>query len=600
MKAVNVWIKNCKNIYVFNNKDEFKTIDHHTNDRKSTNTTAQLVKKIYLCVICLFFILTLNHCEISSPPEDTPPETDPSEKTPRTDTPSKDDLFAKPALPPLRKSKNDLDKVRLRKPPFPKKLTFQQIQSMPAEEINDIGKKGDFPFSDVSNWTLSALSVEQLATIFQILHSYDELYRIIPLQLQNLPNSHVQVIKHHLKNLPLEHTQIWTPEQLAGVEISWLNSQHIRSLSFEHLSVMVLDLNIDEILPFISFELFTKAVQNSLFRSLTCSQIQPLTEEQIIQYGIILFTPDQISCLLPHHISAIPMDGIVYIKPLQLAAMSDEQLTAISIEKSHQFLDDHLRELSLSQLLLFKDNPKIKSIIDFITNESALFETATAESISNQEYYIQFLPPNSFNNVSEEQALSFSDDLLTNLTSKRIVEMPYYVQMLNHRPHLTESVTTETIQVLPLKEIPHLTQDVLIRLTDKQVGSFTPAQLLSMTSKQIKDILSSRFTLHTLSLEKTIAVLETVRQSEQAQNITNVIKGVQSKHCEQTHSNNELLKLKCTQKWNNFFNFIESSQEEKRKKCRQYQVQHNRIFKDVDGMEFNLEWCLRGFYSSVH
>ena len=357
-------------------------------------------------------------------PEDLPP--DPSEEHPKTDTPSRDPSLEDPTLPQQQQSKNDLDKTTLKKTPSSPQLTFQKIQSMSVEEINDIGRKGNFPFSDVSYWKLSLLSYEQLAQVFQILHSYGEFYRILPDQLQNLSNRHIQAVKHYLKDFSAEYAKVWTSEQLAGIEISWLNPLHIRSLSFEHLSAMTLDLNIDKILPFISFEIFTKAVKNSLFRSLTCQQIQPITEKQIIQYGIILFTPDQISCLMPRHISMIPIDGIVYIKPPQLAVMSDEQLQAISIEKSHQFLEDHLRELSLPQLLLFEDNSKIKSIIDFITNEFAFFETANAESISNEEYYIQFLPPKSFNEVSYEQALSFSDDLLKNLTPKRIVEMPMF------------------------------------------------------------------------------------------------------------------------------------------------------------------------------
>ena len=593
------WIINFKNICTFNNKNRLNSIYHCINIIHKriflNHSTVQFIKKIYLFSICLFFILTLNHCQVNQS-EETPPA--PSEETSKTETPSTERSLEQPTLPQQQKPKNDLDTIRLKKSSSPHKLTFQKIQSMSAEEINDIGRKGDFPFSDVSRWKLSSLSDEQLAQIFQILHSYGEFYRVTPDQLLDLSNRHIQAVKHYLKDLPAEYGKAWTSEQLAGIELSWLNPQHIRSLSFEHLSAMTLDLNIDKILPFISFEIFTKAVQNSLFRSLTCNQIQPITEKQIVQYGIILFTPDQVSCLTPRHISMIPLDGIVYIKPPQLAVMSDPQLQAISIEKSNQFLDSHLRELSLPQLLLFQENPKIKSIIDFITNESAFFETANAESISNQEYYIQFLPPESFNAVSYEQALSFSDDLLTNLTPKRIVEMPYYFQVLAQRPHLAESLTTEKIQAIPLSSLPELTPDILIRFTDKQAGSFTPPQLLAMTVEQINNLLSSRFTPNTLSLEKTIAVLETAQHSEQTQEITNIIKDVQSQHCDQTYSNDET--LKCIQKWNDFFNFIKSPQEERRNQCLQYKIQHDQTFKDMEGMEFNLEWCLKGLYLSAH
>ena len=103
-----------------------------------------------------------------------------------------------------------------------------------------------------------------------------------------------------------------------------------------------------------------------------------------------------------------------------------------------------------------------------------------------------------------------------------------------------------------------------------------------------------------MSLEKTIAVLETTQNSEQAQNITDIVRDVQSKHCEQTYSNNEMLNLKCIQKWNDFFSFIKSPQEERRNQCLQYKIQHDQSFKDMEGMEFNLEWCLKGLYLSAH
>ena len=568
---MNIWIINCKNIYSPKNKSWLKTP--------------------YLCLVCLFLILALSHCQINTPPEeDIPPE------HPKTDTPSKDEsVYQQP-----KQFMNDLDKISSEKPSTVKQLTFQEIQSMPVEEIAHAGETGVFPFSDVSNWTLSILSPEQLNQVVQVLHSYDELYRIKPPQLRSLSSNHVQAIQHHLKNFSSGHTKIWTPEQLTGIQLSRFPPKHISSLSFEHLSMMTLDLNINEILPLISFELFTKAVQNTLFRSLTCSQIQSITEKQIIQYGIILFTTDQISCLTPRHIAMIPLDGIIYIQPPQLAVMSDEQLKAISIEKSHQFLDDHLRALSLPQFLLFKDNPQIESIIDFITNESEFFNTATAESISNQEYYIQFLPPDSFDNVSYEQALSFSDDLLTNLTIERIAKTPHYFRVLIQRPHLAESLTAEKIQVIPLEAIPLFTSEFLIRLTDKQAGSFTPTQLSAMTPAQMKNLLLSRFKPDTLSLEKTIAVVETSRASEQAQDMISFIKDVQSEHCEQIYSNNERLKLNCIKKWSDFFSFVESTQEDRQNKCLQYKIQHDQTFNNIEGMEFNLKWCLKGLYTSAH
>ena len=425
----------------------------------------------------------------------------------------------------------ELDPDTQTHPPI-KIWTFEQVKSMTPQEIGDLGipenigdpKPAPF-FQNLEHWHLGELSPEQLEKLFLKVTFFherfpEEIYadfpEIKPEQLQKLTPEHIKkALCKIIKYLNPEQTKVLDQKQLIALEYCMeflIPEHHLAVLDIEQIKAILPYLNRPQ-LAVIPPEYFRNDLYAS-HRVITPEQVASLTKEQIENSGfpLLLLYNKNMHWLSCEQISWIP--NVRGMDPVHLANMTEEQLKCIPLEKTFKNLTSaQLRELSFSQLQIFKGNYEVNRILRFDKKHGADFfkNLSNLEDISQTyEYDIQFLRPEYFQAVTLEQAQHFSNILLSVLSPERIKNFRYYVRVL--KPMRIWDFSDELVDVLPLdcqknwcdvialtkRQIEAITLeqmqdfglDILMELGYKQVQAFSFEQISQLNKEQLKALMS--------------------------------------------------------------------------------------------------------------
>ena len=475
-------------------------------------------------ILHLFFILILNGCKVNEGPRG------PHGGSLWPDGP-------KPEEDPDSKKKKPI-----------KVFTFEDIKAYHSKaywDLIDTGKT-DLHFQDLEQWNLEELTPDQLFMVFRWVafyhersskyNIYNDFPKITPSQLQKLSVEHIKkALCVIIKYLSPAHLNAFDEQQLRALYlcIKFVTPDHIAQLDFKQIHILYGS-------PYVN-DLQRAAIPDEYFeeydylRINTPEDITNLSKEyiktRVIPYLIYHRKTHWLSC---EQMSWVSTRAMAYIDPDELADIKEEQLKCIPVEKTiHNLTDEHFRELSFSQMKIFKENPKITNTVQFIERYGDnFFEIIEPEEILDYTYHIQFFEPHQFQNVPLSHAEHFPALLLSTLTPERIRNFPHYVQVLKPMriwsfsrdqgevlfPTCRREVcavialTKPQIEALTLEQMQDFDPEVLSGLWYKQVQAFSMEQLLKLNQEQLKALLSSDGN-YTSLYHKFHAVMDTVEWS---------------------------------------------------------------------------------------